>query len=46
MLAIFPPPVLAMIVEFATHVVTTRCEENILAVSGNNEEMVFHASMD
>jgi hypothetical protein len=46
MLAIFPPPVLAMIIEFATHVVTTRCEETVLSVSGQNEEMIFHASMD
>ena len=46
MLKIFPPPVLDMIIEFATHVTTTRCEENVLAVSGENQEMIFHASID
>ena len=46
MLAIFPPPVLAMIIEFASHVVTTRCENVVLSVSGANEEMIFTALMD
>lgn len=46
MLAIFPPPVLAMIIEFASHIVTTRCETFVLSVSGANEEMLFTASMD
>lgn len=44
MLAIFPPPVLAMIIEFASHITTTRCEENVIIVSGEGD-MVFQATL-